>query len=186
MARPVEYDLEKVLDTAMELFWQKGYENVSMADLVSHTGLNRRTMYSLFNDKEGIFKDALDNYYTKRASQRFSVLTQYPGKKGLVMFLKSFQFDNNFKGCLFNNCMGKQDFMSSDSFNIPKEYFERLRLQIEKNLQEALIKKDFNGDVQSVALIIMTIIHGFNVYGQYNQSKEDGDIIINNVLKMIA
>ncbi len=32
MARPTEYDLEKVLDNAMELFWQKGYENVSMAD----------------------------------------------------------------------------------------------------------------------------------------------------------
>ncbi len=45
MARPVEYDLEKVLDNAMEIFWQKGYEGVSMAELVLHTGLNRRTMY---------------------------------------------------------------------------------------------------------------------------------------------
>lgn len=33
MARPTEYDLEKVLDNAMKLFWYKGYENVSIYDL---------------------------------------------------------------------------------------------------------------------------------------------------------
>ena len=74
MARPVEYDLNKVLDSAMEIFWQKGYEGVSMAELVSYTGLNRRTMYSLFTDKEGLFKDALENYYSKLSAQKLTIL----------------------------------------------------------------------------------------------------------------
>ena len=93
MARPTEYDLEKVLDNAMKLFWYKGYENVSISDLVESTGLNRRTMYSLFKDKEGVFKDALDNYYLKLASANILLLKNNYGKKGIKKFLEKFVFN---------------------------------------------------------------------------------------------
>lgn len=185
MARPVEYDLENVLNNAMELFWQKGYENVSMADLVSHTGLNRRTMYSLFGDKEGIFKDALDNYYAKRASLNLERLRSNPGKKGIKVFLERFKFINTFRGCLFTNCMGKSEFMKEDAFEIPKSFFIQLQEQIEKNLDEAFEMKEFSGDSKSMALTIITLVHGLNVHGKYNHSKEDGEIIIKNILNMI-
>jgi TetR/AcrR family transcriptional repressor of nem operon len=185
MARPTEYDLEKVLDNAMELFWQKGYENVSMADIVAYTGLNRRTMYSLFKDKEGLFKDTLDNYYTKRSSKNIELLKSNPGKKGIAMFLEKFNFDKSFRGCLFTNCMGKSEFMREDAFNIPKDFFEKLQIQIEKNLIEASKSDEFNGDAKAMALIIITLIHGLNVHGKYNHVKEDGEIIIKNIINMI-
>lgn len=185
MARPAEYDLEKVLDNSMDLFWKKGYENVSMADLVSFTGLNRRTMYSLFTDKEGIFKDALDNYYIKRSSKNIELLKSNPGKKGVVLFLEKFNFDENFRGCLFTNCMGKSEFMKKETFDIPKEFFTKLQIQIEENLREASKNGEFNGDAKSMALTIITLIHGLNVHGKYNHSKEDGEAIIKNIINMI-
>lgn len=186
MARPVEYDLDNVLDSAMELFWQKGYENVSMADLVLHTGLNRRTMYSLFEDKEGIFKDTLDNYYLKRSSKIMTLLKDNKGKKGIELFLNNFAFDDKFKGCLFNNCMERSALVSDEVYDIPKSYFINLRMQIEKNLEEAKEAKEFNQDAKGLALTIITIIHGFNIHGKYNHNKEDGDIILKNILNMIV
>ncbi|MGH8569521.1 MAG: TetR/AcrR family transcriptional regulator, partial [Gammaproteobacteria bacterium] len=33
MARPREFDLEEVLDKAVETFWSKGYEATSIRDL---------------------------------------------------------------------------------------------------------------------------------------------------------
>ena len=90
MARPVEYDIEEVLNNAMELFWEKGYEGVSMGQLVKYTGLNRRTMYSLFKDKEGLFKDALENYYIKRSAQKIAILKNNAGKKGIELFFQNF------------------------------------------------------------------------------------------------
>ena len=185
MARPVEYDLQDVLNRAMQLFWQKGYENVSMADLVAHTGLNRRTMYALFKDKDGLFHDALDNYYTTRSSKIIALLQENPGKKGIEKFLRNFTFHEKFKGCLFNSCMTKSEFMKAESYEIPKSYFERLRQQIEQNLKEAKVKSEFHGDVTTMALTIMTIIHGFNVYGKYNHDKAEGEAIMNSVLNMI-
>ncbi len=186
MARPTEYDIEKVLDSAMDIFWKKGYEGVSMAQLVEHTGLNRRTMYSLFKDKEGIFKDALDNYYTKRSAQKLAILKNNPGKKGIELFFQSFIFTENFKGCLFSNTMREKDCINEETYNIPKEYFDKITKEIEKNLSEAKVDGEFNGDARAMSLTIITFIHGFHVYGKYNHSKEDGETIIKNLLNMIC
>ena len=186
MARPTEYDIEKVLDDAMDIFWKKGYEGVSMAQLVEYTGLNRRTMYSLFKDKEGIFKDALDNYYTKMSAQKLTILKSNPGKKGIELFFQSFIFTENFKGCLFSNTMREKDFMSKEAYDIPKYFFEKISSQMEINLSEAKADGSFNGDIKAMALTIITFIHGFHVYGKYNHSKEDGELIINNILNMIC
>ncbi len=185
MARPTEYDLEKVLDSAMEIFWEKGYEGVSMAQLVSDTGLNRRTMYSLFKDKEGLFKDSLDNYYTKWSSHKLTILKTNSGKKGIELFFQSFTFKDKFKGCLFSNTMREKQFINKETYNIPKEYFNNICSQIEINLNDASKMGEFTGDPRAMALTIITLIHGFHVYGKYNHSKEDSDIIINNILNMI-
>lgn len=185
MARPVEYDLEKVLDNAMEIFWKKGFDGVSMTELVSCTGLNRRTMYSLFNDKEGLFRDALDNYYAKRSANKLTVLKENPGKKGIEIFFQTFMFSENFKGCLFSNTMREKDFMNDETYNIPKEYFDTICAQMEINLSQAKEMGEFNGDPEAMAMTIITFIHGFHVYGKYNHSKEDSDTIIKNILLMI-
>jgi len=185
MARPVEYDLEKVLDEAMEIFWKKGYEGVSMAELVSSTGLNRRTMYSLFKDKEGLFRDSLDNYYTKRSAKKLSILKENEGKKGIELFFSSFKFGQNFKGCLFSNSMREKECLNDETYNIPKEYFNDISIQMEINLRKAQEDNDFSGDPKSMALTLVTFIHGFHVHGKYNNSVDDGDLIIQNIIQMI-
>jgi len=186
MARPVEYDLEDVLNKAMDIFWQKGYHNVSMAQLVDYTGLNRRTMYTLFKDKEGLFKDALDHYYTKRSIQKLEILKNNPGKVGIELFFNSFNdFNKNFKGCLFSNTIREKELLDKSTYDIPKEYFNKICSQLEINLTQAKQNGDFNGDSKTMAKTLITFIHGYHVHGKYNSSKEDSMAIKKNILKMI-
>ena len=51
MGRAKEFDQEVVLDKAMQIFWEKGYEKTSMQDLVDHMGIHRRSIYDTFGDK---------------------------------------------------------------------------------------------------------------------------------------
>src|ERR1700704_2217328 len=60
--RPRSFDLDKALDAAMQVFWQKGYEGASLSDLTHAMGVNRPSLYAAFGDKETLFRKALDRY----------------------------------------------------------------------------------------------------------------------------
>ena len=60
--RPKAFDPEAALDAAMRLFWRKGYEGASMADLTAAMGIGRPSLYAEFGCKEGLFRRALDRY----------------------------------------------------------------------------------------------------------------------------
>ncbi|WP_025113599.1 TetR/AcrR family transcriptional regulator [Lysinibacillus fusiformis] len=68
MARTREFDEEKVLDAAMQLFWEKGYEATSLSDLTARMGIQRPSIYSTFGDKKELFEAALRRYTTSRAA----------------------------------------------------------------------------------------------------------------------
>ncbi|MCB1669735.1 MAG: TetR/AcrR family transcriptional regulator [Gammaproteobacteria bacterium] len=62
MARPVEFEYEKVLNSAMEQFWKEGYEASSVQKLLDCTGINRGTLYNSFGDKDTFFKTCVQQY----------------------------------------------------------------------------------------------------------------------------
>ena len=62
MVRPREFDEAHVVEQAMTVFWQKGYEGTSVQDLVEATGLQRGSLYGAFGDKHSLFLVALRTY----------------------------------------------------------------------------------------------------------------------------
>lgn len=62
MARPREFDMDTALEAAMEVFWRKGFEATSMADLMAAMGLQKGSIYKAFADKHDLFMKALGRY----------------------------------------------------------------------------------------------------------------------------
>ena len=60
--RPREFDCEQALSQALRIFWQRGYEGASMAELTSAMGITKPSLYAAFGNKESLFKKALDLY----------------------------------------------------------------------------------------------------------------------------
>ena len=60
--RPRAFDPDAALDVAMRLFWQKGYEGTSLADLTEAMGINRPSLYAAFGNKEALFRKAFARY----------------------------------------------------------------------------------------------------------------------------
>lgn len=69
MARPKEFDEKDVLEKAMILFWQKGYYQASIQDLVDAMGINRASLYGAFEDKHNLYLKALERYRQEDVSQ---------------------------------------------------------------------------------------------------------------------
>lgn len=66
MARPREFDEEKVLELAVEQFWERGYEATSIRDLAQAMGLTTASVYNAFGDKRAVYRRALD-FYVERS-----------------------------------------------------------------------------------------------------------------------
>jgi AcrR family transcriptional regulator len=62
MGRPREFDPDKALDTALQIFWRRGYEGASMTDLTEAMGITKPSLYAAFGNKEELFRKALDRY----------------------------------------------------------------------------------------------------------------------------
>lgn len=60
--RPREFDPDTALASALRVFWERGYEGASMAELTEAMGITKPSLYSCFGNKEALFKKALDLY----------------------------------------------------------------------------------------------------------------------------
>ena len=64
--RPRSFDREQALDSAMEVFWEKGFEAASLSDLTKAMGINPPSLYAAFGDKERLFLEAVERYVSHR------------------------------------------------------------------------------------------------------------------------
>ncbi|MDQ0996128.1 AcrR family transcriptional regulator [Phyllobacterium ifriqiyense] len=72
--RPRVLDRDIGLDIAARLFWERGYEGTSTADLTKAMGINPPTLYSMFGSKEELYRQALDFSIARENSRRLAIL----------------------------------------------------------------------------------------------------------------
>ena len=60
MGRPKKFETEDVLNSAMKVFWNKGFHPRSYEDLMMATGLNKQSIYHSFGDKRSLFIQTLE------------------------------------------------------------------------------------------------------------------------------
>ena len=86
--RPRLFDEEAALDQLTALFWEKGFSQTSMADLVEVSGVHKSSLYSTFGSKDELFATILRRYYEDRMSMFASLIeTAGDGIDGIHTFL---------------------------------------------------------------------------------------------------
>jgi AcrR family transcriptional regulator len=74
--RPISFDKEAALEAAMLLFWERGFEGTSMADLTQAMGLSPSSIYAAFGDKHALFQLAVKRYMEIRAQYAVKALEE--------------------------------------------------------------------------------------------------------------
>ena len=68
------FDINDAIDRAMEVFWAKGYEAASLADLMKAIGINKGSFYNAFGSKRALFIKSLVKY---EREQRHDILLEF-------------------------------------------------------------------------------------------------------------
>ena len=93
MARPLEFDRSKAVNKALVLFWRKGYQASSLADLLSAMGIGRSSFYAAFTDKRTLFLECLDLFAARTVDVVQRARSEMPPVDALQHF-----FERNFIG----------------------------------------------------------------------------------------
>ena len=87
--RPRSFDERQALEKATQVFWSKGYDGVTIDDLVAAMGVVRPSLYAIFGDKRAIFVRVLKAYAEAKGALAAKALFSPPSlRDSLTSFLR--------------------------------------------------------------------------------------------------
>ena len=177
IGRPRAFDPNRALDQALQVFWRKGYEGASLADLTKAMGINRPSMYAAFGAKEALFCKALDRYMDGPVKFMREALNEPTARRVVERMLRG---TCNVLGDPRNpaGCLAVQGALacSDEARRIRGELVSRRR-QGEVALRARLRRAKAEGDLPrssspaDLARYTMTVIHGMAVQGAGGASR---------------
>ena len=87
--RPRSFDELEALEKATQVFWSKGYDGVTIDDLVAGMGVGRPSLYAVFGDKRTLFLRVLRAYAERKGARAAkALLSPQPLRDSLASFLR--------------------------------------------------------------------------------------------------
>lgn len=177
--RPIGFDKDAALEAAMLLFWERGYEGTSMADLTQAMGLNPSSIYAVFGDKHALFQLAVKRYIEIRAQYAVKALEE----PTLEKFIRAL-FDNTVAFLTTPGhparCMTLSGAVGCSVDASPaRDLMTEIRKQNEVALRERLLKARKSGElpkdvnVDDYTRYLSTIIAGLSIQAANGSTKAE-------------
>ena len=191
MARHKEFEREKVLDKAMDLFWRQGYEATSIQDLVNYMGINRGSIYDTFGDKHKLFLAALERYL-ENFSQKLQRLENSPTgiaaiREFFLELLDSRTGEKGAQGCMMTN--STIELILDDPETASRIQSQLARM--ENAFYQALTRAQAQGEIspqhnlRALARFLVSSANGSAVIAKTAPQKEVLEDIINVTLSVL-
>lgn len=189
MGRPREFDTDQALESALKVFWQKGYEGTSMPDLTAAMGINRPSLYAAFGNKEQLFRKALDRYTEKSQKRLAEAMAAPTAREAVATVLNGIA---STCGCTETpkGCLLVQGALScGDEAQPIREELARRRLGTEAAWRERFIKAVKDGDLPAesdpagLARFLATIIEGLAVRSAGGATPEELKPVVDIALR---
>lgn len=189
MARTKEFDENAVLDKAMKLFWQKGYNGISAQDLVDGLGISRSSLYDTFKDKRTLFIKALQQYNDKMGGAFISVIqnTDDPEKAIRQIFeslVDESLHDETAKGCFIVNSAIELASHDKEIYEIVQNNMQAVEDALTMAVKKGQESGQFSSknDARAMARFLFNNISGLRVAARSGREKKVYDDIVKVLL----
>jgi AcrR family transcriptional regulator len=167
MARPRNFDETKVLDSAREQFWNRGYAATRLEDLVAATGLGKGSLYGAFGDKRQLFLNLLKSYSNQQLSNVQQTLTGSGTALERLTRLfegvaRSYAGDTQRRGCFMVNSTSELHGQDPDVVSLARATYQRvedLLIACVKDAQQGG-ELDANADPQELGRLLLAALQG--------------------------
>lgn len=181
--RPRQFNRDDVLDRAMQLFWQQGYESTGIAQLGEHLGIGRQSLYATFGDKRGLFIEAIRRYADEMMRPLIELL-QAPGS-GLANINAVLDqwlanaISEDFCGCLMTNSISEFGSSDPEIASILKTANERLVKAYRSALERAITDGELpeTTNARATARLLANTGHGLSVAAKVTDAAYAKDVV---------
>ena len=179
MGRPREFDVDEALETALQLFWRKGYEGTSLSDLTEAMGITRPSLYGAFGNKESLYRKALERYSADRLCMAAEALGEPTSRavveRLLLEFCDTATDPRCPGGCMAMNstlaCGDQAEEIRTEQIANRKELEEALATRLEGCQAEGDLPAD--SSPADLARYVMTLLQGIAVQAGGGASRDD-------------
>ncbi len=196
VGRKRAFDKTEALETAMRVFWDKGFNGTSLTDLTAALGINKPSLYAAFGNKEQLFTAALELYMTQYGAPLLQRLTE-PADAPLSERLRAYLFGiidlvsdgRSPKGCLFvrSSC-------ESGGAAVPDEISSMLQdmgLASERNLTKLIKAEQRRGQLppdaqpKAIAGYLLSVMYGLSVLARRGKPRKELKAIVDTAVRAL-
>ncbi|GAA3924206.1 TetR/AcrR family transcriptional regulator [Actinoplanes auranticolor] len=188
MGRPREFDTDQALESAMRVFWARGYEAASLAELTAAMGITKTSMYAAFGNKEELFRKALQRYGAGPAAYAMRALGEPTARAVAVAFLRGAVRTTTPPGGP-TGCLTVQGALASSDDGRPVhdllvDWRNDAGVRLEERFRRAVAEGDLppGADPRRLARFIMTMGFGVAVQAANGLGPAELDEIVDTAL----
>lgn len=187
--RPRQFCPDAALTAALKVFWERGYEGASMAELTEAMGITKPSLYACFGNKEALFRKALDLYERDKMAYVRAGLTAPTAKGVAEAFLRgalAMQTGNDPRGCL-----GVMSAVACTNYaDSIRDEIVSLRVATERAMTERFQRArddgDFSSDIDPAAMThyLTAVLQGMSVHARAGASAKELEGLVQTTLSL--
>jgi AcrR family transcriptional regulator len=183
--RPRGFDRAAALTRAMHVFWERGYEGASLADLTTAMGINSPSLYAAFGGKEALFREAVRLYGATHGGMTDRAFREQRTARDAVDAMLRYNAATYADPGLPSGCMivlsatnytpsneGVRDFLAE----LRKDGLDSLRQRLHQGIADGDLPE--HADVEGMTAFYGTVLHGLSIQARDSASLEELTVVI--------
>lgn len=162
----IEIRKSKILESAFDVFSEKGFKQASMQDIVEHSGISKGGLYTYYKSKEEIFLAIAEKRFLIRNRLIQEMPITYNGIEKMTHYLQSFleRFvdENTRKGMRFTiefwSLQCKDPGTAELAENRYAKFEKDLEILMRAGIEDGSFREDL--DVKSMSYLILSNLDG--------------------------
>jgi AcrR family transcriptional regulator len=169
----------------MEVFWERGYEGASVAELTEAIGIAAPSLYAAFGSKQNLFREAVALYDSREGSLTERALRSGPTARSSIEAMlrdnaRMYADPETPSGCLV--VLGATTWTPGNKAvrdylaGLRRQTFEVGRARLERGVADGDVRAD--ADISAIAAYYRTVLEGLSIQARDGATLETMNAII--------
>ncbi|TMQ88344.1 TetR/AcrR family transcriptional regulator [Actinomadura soli] len=184
--RPRTFDPDTALRTALDLFWERGYEGTSLNDLAQAMGIASASIYACFGSKQELFRKVMALYGMTSGARPRSALHEHPTTRAAIHAMLRATADEITRPDAPHYCML---ILASPTGAVEnhevREFLAELRRDMFSTVKDRLARGVTDGDLlappadlDAIARYYTTVVQGLSVQARDGATRPELEAVI--------